>query len=225
MSLLLLFGGTSGTTTDVTITDTLGASDNGSIEFISDDDRVVVLDSIVVEVTASTLSRTFTDQLGLDDTSELQATDIDLDVVDPLGAVDSGSSTLISDDDRVGLVDSISSSVTSGTAYTRTVTDPLGLLDAVAFDFGRTISDPLGGLDAIAFTFGRTQTDPLGLLDAVVYDFARIITDPVGLVDAVSSELAAVLSVTDVEQLVDALVAALAMDYTVRETGQVAVLL
>lgn len=82
-----------------------------------------------------------------------------------------------------------------GTAFTRTVDDPAGLVDAVTVvsAFVRTVDDTDGLTDpaAAASAFARTQTDDAGQTDAATAAsaFARSATDDAGLTDSATTQL------------------------------------
>lgn len=80
----------------------------------------------------------------------------------------------------------------AGAAHTRTITDPLGAVDAVsqAVDYVRSRTDPIGGIDTVSRAVGyvRAPVDALGAHDSISQTAAMIRqpSDTLSLADSVA---------------------------------------
>jgi hypothetical protein len=100
---------------------------------------------------------------------------------------------------------------TDGTDYTRTVTDPVGVVDSATRTAAaaRALTDPAGITDTVArtATADRSVTDPVGVVDTASagLSLARTVTDPVGITDTAARTTGSTREVTDPVGAVDSL--------------------
>lgn len=170
-----------------------------------------------VDYTAgSALTYSTTDPAGLVDavTFEFSVT-----FTDPVGITQSGVVEENLDRNALGLTDSITAELSAGsTDQTFTVTDPLGLLDAVAAVRSAAVTndDPVGLVDSVSSAAAKavTVTDPVGLVDATALERTIPLTDPAGLLDSIIAALSVAVSITDPVGVTDSIAPARAVTIT-----------
>src|SRR5204863_411251 len=71
----------------------------------------------------------------------------------------------------------------SGTNFSKTVDDPIGIIDSVVVTRSTAITDVIGITDNRSIASGKTIIDPTGITDAQLLVQVKSIIDPVGITD------------------------------------------
>ena len=75
----------------------------------------------------------------------------------------------------------------SGTNFSKTVDDPIGIIDSVVVTRSTAITDVIGITDNRSIASGKTIIDPTGITDAQLLAQVKSIIDPVGITDTQTS--------------------------------------